>query len=157
MQASPVVNLLLLGFAAPAAVFWIGARRFTSLHWEPYRDYMIGLACVLLFANGTLEMRRLFQGETITLKHATLAELYTTTLAWFALGLLTFGLWRIQRERTAGLGAAIMLATALVSVLAGHGLIYNPLFNRCSRYRMGGLEHSHPRFRSSGRNFAAVG
>ena len=95
----PVLNILLLGFAAPGAVFWMAARKSAAMQWEPFRDYFAGLACLFVFLNATLEVRHVFQGVSFSLHHHSLLELYVTTLVWLGLALVLMFIPVLRAER----------------------------------------------------------
>jgi uncharacterized membrane protein len=120
----PIVNKLLLGYLAPAALLMLIMRDLARL--EPLRQLrpaVLGGSLVLAFSWVTLETKHAFQGERLVAWHSSDAEYYAYSVVWlgFAFLLLAAGLWRREAAfRHAAL--AVLLITVLkvfISDMAG--------------------------------------
>jgi uncharacterized membrane protein len=110
--ARPILNTLLLAFAAPALIL-IGFFRIARARGHGLIARIAGIsALALIFLWLTLEVRHAFHGSQLGIGETTNAELYVYSAAWLIYGaaLLALGLWR----RTAALrhaSLAIILLT----------------------------------------------
>jgi uncharacterized membrane protein len=75
-------------------------------------------ACVLAFANVTLEVRRLFHGPQMSIGAIGPVETWAYTLAWigFAGALLAIGLWRKRPSLRYASQAVVLLTIAKVAL-----------------------------------------
>jgi uncharacterized membrane protein len=90
----PVLNVLLLAYAAPAAFAFYFAILLGKTKFAQFAQPVAGAGFVLLFAYVTLEVTRAFEGPVFHWGHAGNAELYTYSLVWlaYALALLALGI-----------------------------------------------------------------
>lgn len=123
-SAEPVIgpivfDSLLLAYAAPGLMALYLARVSRGVRPELFVRLaaIAGIALVFLYVN--LEVRHIFQGESIHgLRRTGNAEIWGYTVAWLglAIALLTYGLWRhLTTPRIAS--AALIVAAALKVVL----------------------------------------
>lgn len=92
----PIVNLLLLAYAAPAA-FMFAIARFYRRESQPMVALYLGvLGLVLVFVYVSLEVKRGFQGPVLYFSHHSAAEFYAYSVAWLALAgaILALGIYR---------------------------------------------------------------
>jgi uncharacterized membrane protein len=114
----PILNLLLLGYGAPAAVL-AGYAILKRRHGAVRRAALAGAAaCLLAFLNVTLEVRRLFHGAEMTQGPLTPLEAWSYTAAWivFAGALLALGLLR-HRPTLRYASLAVLLAALFKAFL----------------------------------------
>ena len=112
----PLVNLLFLAYAVPAA---FALRLAVDLRGEASRlpsRLFAGLGFVLVFAYLSLEVRRAFQGPVLSLAHQSDAEFYAYSLAWlvYAGVLLALGIYR--RESALRYASLVVLLVTVVKV-----------------------------------------
>ncbi|MEE8536185.1 MAG: DUF2339 domain-containing protein, partial [Kiloniellales bacterium] len=112
----PLVNLLFLAYAVPAA---FALRLAVDLRGEVSRlpsGLFAGLGFVLVFTYLSLEVRRAFQGPVLSLFHQSDAEFYAYSLAWlvYAGVLLALGIYR--RESALRYAFLVVLLITVVKV-----------------------------------------
>ena len=108
------INLILLGYGAPAVLAAALALVSRGVRPQPYSAAAAATAVVLALAYLSLEVRRLFHGEMLTSGPTTDAEQYIYSAVWLAFGvaLLAAGVWlRSQPVRFAS--AAVVMLTVL--------------------------------------------
>ena len=108
----PFINLVLLGYGAPAVLALVLALRTREVRPAAYRACAATIAVVLALAYFTLEVRTLYHGPVLTYGPTTDSEQYTYSVVWLGYGvaLLLLGIWlRSQPARLAS--AAITLLT----------------------------------------------
>lgn len=91
----PVVNLLFIAYAVPAAyVVWF-ANEFRKQAKPIFAGALDALGFVLAFAYISLEVRRAFQGPVLSATHHSAGEFYAYSVVWlvYALSLLGLGIW----------------------------------------------------------------
>lgn len=153
----PVLSSLVLAYLLPAAAAgWLAhaSRRARPIRPPQYVLAASALAILLLVGYVTLELRHLFQGETVHWTRPTSgAEQWSYSAAWLALGVLflALGIWRDALAPRLASAALVMLAVAKVflfdlselsgfwralsfivlgAVLIGIGLAYQNLLRR---------------------------
>jgi len=117
--AWPVVNLLFLAYALPAAIAARFLVEFRALALRRLADACGLAALVLLFVYLSLETRRAFQGPLLAGGAVGDSELYAYSAVWlvYALGLLGAALWtRVTALRYASL-ALLVLTVAKVFLI----------------------------------------
>jgi uncharacterized membrane protein len=114
----PIVNGLLLAYAAPAAFMFALARFYRGESMVPVATSLGVLGLVLTFVYVSLEVKRAFQGPALYFAHRSDAEFYAYSVAWIALAgaLLALGIYRkLAVLRYASL-AVLLVAVAKVFV-----------------------------------------
>src|SRR5262249_35142569 len=116
-----LLNTLLVGYALPAALAFLLARRVNLARGVPvpaaFRQATTIAAIAWLFAYVSLETRRVFQGNDLSfLRHTSEAEWYAYSAVWLVLGvaLLGYGLWR--RSTTVRLASAVFVFASVAKV-----------------------------------------
>jgi uncharacterized membrane protein len=120
----PILNKLLLGYLAPAALIMLILRDAETI-WPAVKlriPLAIG-ALVLAFTWVTLETKHAFQGSRLVGWHRSDGEYYAYSVTWlcFAFALLAAGLWRGAAALRYG-ALAVLLVTVLkvfISDMAG--------------------------------------
>src|SRR5262249_8339362 len=113
----PIFSSLLLAYLVPALAAALLARASNGLRPPWYVTGAAVLAMGLLFGYVTLEVRHVFQGETIAVwKGASQPEIWSYSVCWLALGLvfLAYGIWRGTREPRLASAALVVLAVIKV-------------------------------------------
>lgn len=133
IQGYGLFNILILSLLAPAILLWMISGSLTVPHGLAARaggslgGALYGISVLLGFAFVTEEIRVVFQGMVITPQHASLLELYVTTLAWILPASIPYLVIKSARSPTIlGWANAILMVAALTAV-AGHGVIFNPM------------------------------
>jgi uncharacterized membrane protein len=112
-----VVNTLLIGYALPALISAILARRVRGMGWTRYASLASSGAILCLFAYASLEVRRVFQGGAIDLFQGfTQGELYAYSAAWLTLGILLLGYRLLHGSREARLASACFVVASVLKV-----------------------------------------
>ncbi len=114
----PVFSSLLLAYLLPAAAALLLSRasRGAPSAWYPLSAAVLGL--FLLFAYVTLEIRHMFQGETIAIwKGATQPEIWAYSAGWLTLGLGFLGWGIVRASHEARWASAALVVLAVVKVL----------------------------------------
>ena len=127
--ATPILNTLLLAFAAPALIAAVFMRIAQWRGDKTVASFSGFAALALSFIWLTLEVRHAFHGSVLSIlsgPSATTAELYTYSAAWllYGAGLLALGLWRGSSSLRHASLALILLTIAKVflydmSILTG--------------------------------------
>jgi uncharacterized membrane protein len=120
----PVVDKLLLGYLAPAALLILIARDLGDIPKLSWLRPAASLAALLLsFVWVTLETKHLFQGGKLVPWHRSDGEYYAYSAGWllFAFLLLAAGLWRKQPGLRYGALAVLLIAVlkVFISDMAG--------------------------------------
>ena len=151
-------NAILLSYGLPAVLAVALARMADGMRPQWFVVGARIVALVLVFLLATLETRRFFETDVISLTNpASEAENYAYSAVWLVLGivLLAFGLWRASRELRVASGLFVIAAVLKVflydlaqlegilralsfiglgAVLIGIGLVYQKLiFPRTSQ------------------------
>ena len=114
-----VWNALILGYAAPAALFAALARSKRGVFSLWLQRLASAGAILLVFAYATIETRRAFHGSEVGLDLPTSnAEYYAYSAVWLLLGLalLAYGMWRKSVE--ARLASAFFIIATTLKVFA---------------------------------------
>jgi uncharacterized membrane protein len=132
----PVFSSLMLAYLVPGIAAAALARASRGVRPDWYVTGAGVLAMALLFGYVTLEVRHLFQGESIGLWRPTTApEVWSYSVAWLALGLafLAYGIWRGTREPRLASAALVVLAVLKVFLydLTGIGGLWRALSVIC--------------------------
>ena len=125
-------NMLILSLAAPAVLLWLIARSLLPDDDKRGSQVMVllrGSAGLLAFAFVTEEVRVFFQGMLIRPEHASLLELYITTLAWLIPASAPYFFNSRRASHHLRSLATIVMLVALLMLVLGHSFIYNPVFS----------------------------
>ncbi|MBI3707833.1 MAG: DUF2339 domain-containing protein [Proteobacteria bacterium] len=111
----PIVNLLFLAYAAPAAFAVVFALRFRRLEWARLATATGIGALALAFFYLSCEVRRAFQGTQIGVERLTSdGEWYAYSVAWLAFGAALLGLGiRMDRQVLRHASLAVIALTVL--------------------------------------------
>ncbi len=123
----PGFSVLALAYLLPAVLLWFIADKLSVIGWQKLHQVVTVGAMVLLFAFVTLEMRHIFQGAIIELRHDSLLELYLTTLVWAVLGAALVLLPAFRSDKVIRSGGLAICGIAATMVLVGHAFFYNPV------------------------------
>ena len=132
IQGYGLFNLLILSLLAPAVLIWLIAGSLLPAAQEPDQRSSFALATLrvfsmlLAFAFVTEEIRVMFQGMLISPEHASLLELYVTTLVWLLPASVPYFL---TTPSTSPIMQKLAMVTILLSVIVavlGHAWIFNP-------------------------------
>jgi uncharacterized membrane protein len=132
IEGHGLLNMLILSLLAPAVLLWSIGSYFgpiAPLVFIRKFDWVVLLrtiAMLLAFAFVTEEVRVAFQGMVITPKHASLLELYVTTLFWLAPAMLPFAVGRLGQFKAVQVAALGLLLVSITMVAVGHGGVFNP-------------------------------
>jgi uncharacterized membrane protein len=121
----PIINKLLVGYLAPAALLAMIARDLGQIPKLSWLRPAAGIAALLLaFVWVTLETKHLFQGTTLVPWHRSDGEYYAYSVVWlfFAFLLLAAGLWRKQPGLRYGALAVLLIAVVKVFISDMAGL-----------------------------------
>lgn len=123
-------NMLILSLAAPAVLLWLIAGSLIpkdERHGDAALKVLRGAAAVLAFAFVTEEVRVFFQGMLIKPEHASLLELYVTTLVWLIPASLPYLVSSTRSSHHLRSLATIIIVVAMLMLVFGHALNFNPV------------------------------
>lgn len=123
-------NMLILSLAVPAVLLWLIAGSLLpkkDARSAPVMVLLRGAAALLAFAFVTEEVRVFFQGMLIRPVHATLLELYITTLAWMIPAAVPYFVNERPASNQMRSLAAILILVALMMLVFGHSFVFNPV------------------------------
>ena len=131
----PVINLILLCYGMPAVLAATLALIAKDTRSMPYRAVLASAAVVLALSYLTLQVRRLFQGETLdilfTNSSTSDAELWTYSAVWLAFGVALLLIGILLRSPPARLASAAVILCTVFKVflfdLAGIGGVWRAL------------------------------
>lgn len=115
VRGPAVASSLFVAYALPGIMAAVVARSARGIRPIEYVTVMGVLSLALLFAYVSLEVRHLFQGETIDIaKGTSSAEQWAYSFAWLALGVLMLAYGILRQSFVARVASA---ATVLLAVL----------------------------------------
>jgi uncharacterized membrane protein len=117
VEGGVFVNSLWLAYLAPVALLALMARKVQGLGIEKLRNGMGAFALTLLVAFVTLQVKRLFQDETLDASFISDAESYSVSAAWIATAIAIFVAGIGLDRQTIRLGGLAFLSLAIVKVL----------------------------------------
>jgi uncharacterized membrane protein len=108
------VNLLLLGYALPAALALLLSHAVAG--WRPvgYANTIAAGALILALTYVTFEIRRLYHGPVMATGPTTGAEQYTYSIAWLAFGMVLLGIGILVNSQRARLASAAVIALTIL-------------------------------------------
>jgi uncharacterized membrane protein len=110
------INLLLLGYALPAALSLLLSYAVAGHRPPAYANTIAAGALLLALAYLTLEIRRIYHGPDLTLGLTSGAEQYTYSIAWLAFGVVLLGAGIFFNSQRARLASAIVIALTIAKV-----------------------------------------
>ena len=127
--ATPVVNLLLWIYGAPALLAAVAARAFRRRGEDGLATVGEGGALALLFLLVTLEVRQAYHGTWLDGGAPSLAEWGSYVVAWMLVGLGLQAATRRLPWRSLADGSVLFILLGLGTAVVGPGLLVNPLWN----------------------------
>ncbi|MGX9392280.1 DUF2339 domain-containing protein [Nitrobacteraceae bacterium UC4446_H13] len=109
-----VVNLLLLGYALPAALMLTLSYLVAGRRARFYGHGLAAGALVLALAYVTLEIRRIYHGPIMNSGGIGDAEQYTYTIAWLAFGVVLLAAGVLFNSQRARLASAAVIALTIL-------------------------------------------
>ncbi|MGB3044329.1 MAG: DUF2339 domain-containing protein [Xanthobacteraceae bacterium] len=109
-----VVNLLLLGYALPAALMLTLSYLVAGRRTRFYGHGLAAGALVLALAYVTLEIRRIYHGPIMNSGGIGDAEQYTYTIAWLAFGVVLLAAGVLFNSQRARLASAAVIALTIL-------------------------------------------
>ncbi|HLI99779.1 MAG TPA: DUF2339 domain-containing protein, partial [Bradyrhizobium sp.] len=110
------INQLLLGYAAPAILALLLSYAVAGQRRAAYGNTIAASALVLALSYVTLEIRRLYQGPTLTISlfgAISGAEQYSYSIAWLAFGVALLGVGILVDSKRARLASAAVIALTI--------------------------------------------
>jgi uncharacterized membrane protein len=132
----PVFSSLLLAYLLPAAAALLLSRASRGARSAWYQPSAAVLGLLLLFAYVTLEIRHMFQGDTIAIwKGASQPEIWAYSAGWLTLGLVFLGWGIVRGSQEARLASAALVVVTVIKValydLTGTGGLWRALSVLC--------------------------
>jgi uncharacterized membrane protein len=109
----PILNRVLLGYAAPALLALLLSYAVAGLRRPAYGNSLAGLALVLALAYVSLEVRRLYHGPVLSRGITSDVEQYTYSIAWLACGVALLGAGILFNSQRARLASAVVIALTI--------------------------------------------
>ncbi|MBR0696772.1 DUF2339 domain-containing protein [Bradyrhizobium lablabi] len=129
------INLLLLGYAVPAALALVLSHAVAGYRPAGYANCIAAGALILALAYVTFEIRRIYHGPVLTRGETTGAEQYTYSIAWLMFGVALLGIGILVNSQRARLASAAVIGLTILkaflidmSTLAG---VYRALSFMC--------------------------
>lgn len=112
-----VFNLILLGYGLPAILAAILAYQIRDRRPPEHAIAAAVAALALLLAYVSIEIRRLFQGESVILSNPTSpTEWYTYSAAWLVLGVVLLVAGLVTRSRNIRIASAAVIVLTVLKV-----------------------------------------
>jgi uncharacterized membrane protein len=108
-----VINLLLLGYAAPAILALLLSYAVAGRRPVAYANTIAAGALILALTYVTFEIRRVYHGPVMATGATTGAEQYTYSIAWLAFGVLLLGIGILFNSQRARLASAAVIALTI--------------------------------------------
>jgi uncharacterized membrane protein len=108
------INLLLLGYALPAALALLLSYAVAGRRPAWYANTIAAFALVLALSYLTFEIRRFYHGPILTSGNTSGAEQYTYSIAWLAFGVVLLGIGILFNSQRARLASAVVIALTIV-------------------------------------------
>jgi uncharacterized membrane protein len=108
-----VVNLLLLGYALPAALALLLSYAVADRRPAAYANTIAAGALILALAYVTFEVRRIYHGPVMASGPTTGLEQYTYSIAWLMFGVVLLGIGILFNSERARLASAAVIALTI--------------------------------------------
>jgi uncharacterized membrane protein len=108
------VNALLLGYALPAILMLLLSYAVASQRGRIYANTIAAGALIFALAYVTLEIRRLYQGPSMSSGMAGDAEQYTYSIAWLIFGVILLGIGILVNSARARLASGAVIALTIL-------------------------------------------
>jgi uncharacterized membrane protein len=109
-----VINLLLLAYALPAVLMLLLSYAVAGQRPAAYANMIAGGALIFALAYVSLEVRRLYHGEFVTVGITTGAEQYTYSISWLVFGVVLLGVGILVNSQRARLASAAVIALTIL-------------------------------------------
>lgn len=109
-----VFNLLLLGYALPAALMLLLSYAVVGQRGKAYANTIAGGALLFALTYVTLEIRRFYHGPVLSTGPTTGAEQYTYSVGWLAFGVVLLGVGILVNSERARLASAAVIALTIL-------------------------------------------
>jgi uncharacterized membrane protein len=109
-----VLNVLLLGYALPAALALLLSYAVAGSRPVAYANTIAAAALVLALAYVTFEIRRLYHGPVISSGPTTGAEQYTYSIAYLVFGVVLLGIGILFNSQRARLASAAVIGLTIL-------------------------------------------
>jgi len=109
-----VFNLLLLGYALPAALLLLLSYAVAGERGKVYANTVAGGALLFALAYVTLEIRRFYHGPILSTGPTTGAEQYTYSIGWLGFGVALLGVGILVNSERARLASAAVIALTIL-------------------------------------------
>jgi len=109
-----VINLLLLGYAAPAVLALLLSYAVAGHRPAAYANTIAAGALILALAYVTFEIRRIYHGPVMSGGETTGAEQYTYSIAYLVFGVVLLGIGILFNSQRARLASAVVIALTIL-------------------------------------------
>jgi len=130
LGVAPLVNWILWGYGISIAAFVVGRHYLKMLRTDRLVQAVEAGIALLIFVLVTLEVRSLFQRNTMMEPHATFMERSLYVLAWGAFALAALWLARLRGDLVTLWAWRVSGGLAVAAALVMQVLIANPIFER---------------------------
>lgn len=108
------INLILLGYAMPAALALLLSYAVAGRRPVSYANAIAGAALVLALSYVTFEIRRLYHGPILTHGATSDVEQYTYSIGWLVFGVALLGIGIVFNSQRARLASALVIALTIL-------------------------------------------
>jgi uncharacterized membrane protein len=108
------INLILLGYAMPAALALLLSYAVAGRRPVSYANAIAASALVLALSYVTFEIRRLYHGPILTRGATSDVEQYTYSIAWLVFGVALLGIGIAFNSQRARLASALVIALTIL-------------------------------------------
>jgi uncharacterized membrane protein len=109
-----VINLLLLGYAAPAALALLLSYAVAGRRPVAYANAIAAGALILALTYVTFEIRRIYHGPVMASGPTSGLEQYTYSIAWLTFGVVLLGIGILFNSQRARLASAAVIALTIL-------------------------------------------
>jgi len=109
----PILNRVLLGYAAPALLALLLSYAVAGLRRPAYGNSFAGLSLLLALAYVSLEVRRLYHGPILSRGITSDVEQYSYSIAWLCCGVLLLGAGILFNSQRARLASAVVIGLTI--------------------------------------------
>ena len=112
----PFVNLVLLGYALPAALMAVLALQARGTRPQIYSAALAVAAVMLAIAYLSLEVKTLYQGSLLLPRSLSDAEQYTYSAVWLAFGVVLLAIGALRRSQPVRIASAAVVVLTVLKV-----------------------------------------